>query len=177
MLMIVFGGCGMWSLMKGEASKTPRSSRWPLASRMSLRKFCVWLKQLDMEVVKSSGANAKIACLASFIFVLLSDTLYKSLLQSFEWLSSPPPPRSLWSPQNSYSIIATRSGNSSTLACSLIFHCSALIFASSFLLPKSFSWNNILVFSTKSFFQVLSWYLLSTLKIYVNGLEWDQDYV
>ena len=37
-----------------------------------------------MEVVKSSGANAKIACLASFSFVLLSDTLYKSLLQSFE---------------------------------------------------------------------------------------------
>lgn len=92
-----------------------------------------------MEVVKSSGANAKIACLASFIFVLLSDTLYKSLLQSFEWLSSPPPPRSLWSPQNSYSIIATRSGNSSTLACSLIFHCSALLFASSFLLPESYS--------------------------------------
>ena len=128
-----------------------------------------------MEVVKSSGANAKIVCLASFIFVLLSDTLYKSLLQSFEWLSSPPPPRSLWSPQNSYSIIATRSGNSSTLACSLFFHCSALLFASSFLLPESFSWNNILVFSTKSFFQVLSWYLLSTLKIYVNGLEWDRD--
>ena len=37
-----------------------------------------------MEVVKSSGANAKIACLALFSFVLLSDTLYKSLLQSFE---------------------------------------------------------------------------------------------